>query len=341
MKLLIYTDNHFCKKSSIVKGMGKKYTLRLENQIQSINWVEELGVKKKVDKIICLGDYFDKSSLEAMELGAFNDIKWSNIPKYILVGNHDANDIDLKESVTTLFKIASTFNKEMFNVIDEVTFDQSILWLPYIVEDSRKNILEYTNNIKPNIILSHNDIKGLQMGQFLSQTGFNIEDIENNCNLFINGHLHNGIKFCKNGINLGNLTGQNFSEDAFKYQHNVMILDTKTLEYELIENPFAFNFYKLEINVKEDLNIFNTLKNNSVLSIRCLSTLKEELLKKLETSSIVAYRITYYTPIEDTQDIQYIYNGDYISEHDSFCKNTLKDINSLLLEKELKNIYNK
>lgn len=37
MKILIYADNHFCETSSIIRSYGDKYTLRLENQIKSIN----------------------------------------------------------------------------------------------------------------------------------------------------------------------------------------------------------------------------------------------------------------------------------------------------------------
>ena len=36
-KLLIYTDNHFCEKSSILNRYGQNYTVRLENQITSLN----------------------------------------------------------------------------------------------------------------------------------------------------------------------------------------------------------------------------------------------------------------------------------------------------------------
>ena len=74
------------------------------------------------------------------------------------------------------------------------------------------------------------------MGPFISKTGFTIEDIENNCDLFINGHLHNGMKITNKIINLVNLTGQNFSEDALRYEHKIMILDTHTLEYKYIIN---------------------------------------------------------------------------------------------------------
>ena len=77
----------------------------------------------------------------------------------------------------------------------------------------------------------------------------------------VNGHLHNGNRISKNLINLGILTGANFGEDAARYPHNIMVLDTDTLAFELIENPYAFNFYKLEVNSEKDLAVFDKLKS--------------------------------------------------------------------------------
>lgn len=45
------------------------------------------------------------------------------------------------------------------------------------------------------------------MGKYKSIDGFDIDDIENNCDKFINGHLHNGSKVTNKIFNIGNLTG--------------------------------------------------------------------------------------------------------------------------------------
>ena len=37
MKVLLYTDNHFSQYSSILRNRGERYSIRLENQIKSIN----------------------------------------------------------------------------------------------------------------------------------------------------------------------------------------------------------------------------------------------------------------------------------------------------------------
>ena len=76
MKLLVYGDPHWCQYSSIVRKQGEKYSVRLENLIKSINWVESTATEQGCECIINLGDFFDKSELNAEEITALNDVKW-------------------------------------------------------------------------------------------------------------------------------------------------------------------------------------------------------------------------------------------------------------------------
>lgn len=79
MKILIYSDLHWCQDSSIVRSLGNRYSTRLEYLIKSLNWAEELAVKQECVCIINLGDMFDKPTLNAMEITALKDIKWSSL----------------------------------------------------------------------------------------------------------------------------------------------------------------------------------------------------------------------------------------------------------------------
>lgn len=274
MKILIYTDNHFCSNSSIIRKNGEKYSIRLENQIKSVNWAEQLGIEKNCDMVIHLGDFFDKSELTAQELTALKEIKWNYLPHYFLVGNHEMGSADLQyNSLNALSKIGKIINEPYYMS----GFGCRIIFLPYILETNRKPLQYYidsaigdsweTQEVKNTIILSHNDICGLQYGQYISKQGFDVQEIYDSCNLFINGHLHNQTQINDKMLNLGNLTGQNFSEDAFKYSHCVAILDTDTLKIDLINNPYAFNFYKIEINNDNDLSIFNKLISPAIITV--------------------------------------------------------------------------
>lgn len=303
-RILCIGDCHISQYSSIIRKRGEFYSQRLENLLWSINWVEQTALNSKVDKIIYLGDFFDRADLNAEELTAFRDIVWAkDIPHIFLVGNHEVGARNLKYSSVHFLEALG----DNFKIIDEPTYEcgfgYRFFYLPYIFENNRKTIKEYKDNLiskhifetqelKKAYIFSHNDLKGIQYGCIESKEGFKIEDILNNCQLFINGHIHNG-GWVKKGrvINIGNLTGQNFNEDGYKYVHNILLLDTQTDEEVLIPNPYAFNFIKLEINDRKDLDKLNILPH-SVMSIKCKENLVNELRDILNRNSdIEEYRI--------------------------------------------------
>ena len=308
MRILLYTDVHISQNSSIINTRGNKYSTRLENIIKSLNWAEKQAIVNKCDSIICLGDLFDRSDLNAEEITALKEIKWANLPHTLIVGNHESNVVSLDfSSAFSLNNVFDIINKPCSDAYD----DFSITYLPYIVESERKPIKEYLPDSKKKIILSHNDIKGIQYGQWVSKDGFDIEDINSNCDLFINGHLHNGEWVNNKILNLGNLTGANFSEDAFRYKHQIAILDTNTLKVEFIENPYAFNFYKLEIKSKDDLKVLDTLKN-AVVSIKCSNDLLP--LVKGSLNNVIESRVTIINEAVKTETKEELVQVDHLKQ---------------------------
>lgn len=297
MKILCYTDPHFCEKSSIVAKYGINYSYRLENQIQSLNWLESTAESEDCAAIICLGDFFDHANLTDQELTALKDINWAKgIEHFFIVGNHESEENDLQYSSTMAL---ASHNKHVISSPQILDFDVDgerveFAFLPYILESNRQPLSSYFPPTGENlrILLSHNDIYGLQLGPVVSKTGFTVEELEEACHLCINGHLHNGQKISNKVLNLGNLTGKDFSENAFKYEHRALLIDTLSAEIKFIENPYALNFYKLEISSEQDLEQLDNLKQNAVLSIKCKETFIDSLraiLNKLPT--IVEYRI--------------------------------------------------
>lgn len=329
MKFLIYSDVHFCETSSIVRSFGDKYSKRLENLIKSVTWAEEFADIMNCDKIICLGDFFNKPDLNSRELTALQEITWSKLPHIFLVGNHDACDKSLFYNSVTALK------NNGFEIIHEPTFHmidgKKYIFLPYISEDNRQPLSYYVDMFpaESTYIFSHNDIKGLQYGSFLSKDGFDISEIESSCKIFLNGHLHNMNKFCANGLNVGNLTGQNFSEDANIYNHCCLVLDTSDNSIEIFENPYALNFYKLDYTSTDDSNYCFEIKGNSVLSIKCRSNQVNYIKSNLDMlkDKIVDYRVSIVPEAISETEIEENMK-DYISlDHKSmfidFCMNTL------------------
>ena len=293
MRCLIYADPHWSAYSSIVRSRGNKYSTRLENLIESINWVEEQASLNKCDSIICLGDFFDQASLNAEEMTALQDIKWANMKHYFIVGNHEMGRSNLEFSSTHLFNLCP--NTE---IIEDVKYIENIVFIPYILEENRKSLDEYLpNGPRSNlVIMSHNDIKDVRMGPYVSTTGFSQTEIMNNCKLFINGHLHNHMILNNKIVNLGNITGQNFSEDANRYKHQCLLYDTITDVFNLIENPYSFKFYKFEFNknktIEEIKERLNKVRNNSIITVKVDISKENEVKEYISTNkNIIESRV--------------------------------------------------
>ena len=350
MKVCIVGDIHFSSTSSILRGRGKVFTQRLENCVESINNVEQYAKDNGCEYVIYLGDFFDKDVLNSEEVTALQTIQWSNVKKIFLVGNHEMGIADLSKSSAHIFNLIPNST-----VIDSpngiVGFGYRFMFLPYILESERKTVREYfnqlfcspctfeTQEVKRTYVFSHNDIKGIQLGSFLSKEGFDIEDIENNCDIFFNGHLHNEGIIGKKIINVGNLTGQNFSEDVSKYMHKFCILDTDTGNVTNVPNKEAINFSKLEVLEDRDVNHvekFCYSYTNLVLSVKCVSRLVPEVRKILEdNANVVTYRIVTVmenTGIESQEAVSSLTSTDYIEQFTSYVMTSLGSSEEVISE---------
>ena len=297
MKILLYTDVHFSLYASIVRSVDGKYSIRLKNLIESINWAEKLAIENKCDSIFVLGDFFDKAEVIADEMTALSEVKWSGLGHTFLVGNHEMSRSSLELSSAHIFNLLSKTK-----VIDSPTIYKDkngtqLCFLPYVVNPD-KPIMEYFtgadfDNSERRVIFSHNDIKGINYGAYVSQSGFEISDIENHCDLFLNGHLHDRCSITNKVINIGSLSAHNFTNDSFKYSYGASILDTETLELKFYENPYSFNFYKFETDsVKDCKKKLDKTKQNAVLTIQCSDKDLDEIKKLLVSySNVVESRV--------------------------------------------------
>lgn len=340
MKILLFGDAHFCERSSIMTKFGTRYSTRLENQLQTFNWVKEQAAINNCELVIGLGDFFDNSQLKDVEITAAKDLPFADFPNtYLLVGNHEASIASLTfNSTKALESTNCRIISEPANIVIGAT---EICFLPYITESERRPIAEYFphNTVNKRVILSHNDIKGISYGQVVSATGFDIKDIETNCDLFVNAHIHNGQRITDKIYNIGNITGQNFSEDAFKYSHNIIILDTDTLELTFIENPFAFNFYKIQIDTEFDIQQLFMLKTRAVVSVKCDSALVEKAKQAIAaTDNIIESRIIITKKYEEVQEAasDIDLSVDHLARFIECCRESIG--NSTVLEEELAEI---
>lgn len=335
MRVLIYSDVHISQDSSIVKSFGNKYSTRLEYIIKSLDWAEKLAIDEKCDAVFNLGDTFDKPIVNAMEATAIQDVKWNNLPHYILVGNHDSNVASLEYSSVSILK------KLGFNIINDLFYlknkDSNFVFIPYILEDNRKPLKDYLLS-ENDIVLSHNDLAGFNFGGFISKDGFKIDEIKKYCRLFLNGHLHNSTFVDKKILNVGNLCGQNFSEDASRYSHGCWLLDTDNMSLDFYENPYSLNFYKIDF--PKDNHTLSGLKDNSVLMIKCERSLSSNLRNILDSlgDKIVSTRVLLYDKevINSLDSNIKLEKVDHLKQFTDFIHTTLG--NTELINSELSEI---
>ena len=285
-----------------------------------------------------MGDFFNRQFLSDQEITALNDIKWNNLPHYFVVGNHESEEIDLKFSSA---QILAGPNRSVISDPARIDLDGwEVCFLPYMVTRNIVpigSIFGHKSTFKPRLVFSHNDIKGIQYGPILSTFGFPIEDIEAESDLFLNGHIHNGTAVSSKVINLGNLTGQDFKEDATKYSHNALLLETFpdcrfTCTY--IENPYAFNFYHIDINSEEDLYKFTKIKNQAVLSIRCRASLLTKVNDAIiaNADKITEKRVITFQEFGDETDAELDVTElavDYLAELCNCCRAKLDNTPAL------------
>jgi hypothetical protein len=142
--------------------------------------------------------------------------------------------------------------------------------------------------------------------------------------------LHNGafLNDKETILNLGNLTGQNFSEDAFLYTHYVCVLDTETLKLEFFENPYAYNFYNITIKSDKELYKLYKLKDNAVVSLKVEESLmgkvKDIISQITDDYRLIMYKNEVVQDNEKTAELT-LSNVDYLAKFSDFILENVGD----------------
>ena len=107
---------------------------------------------------------------------------------------------------------------------------------------------------------------------------------------------------------------------------------------EYIENPYAYNFYKIDINAESDLVYLENLKPNAAISIKCVQGLVEKTRQKIEeTPNIIESRVMLVRQYEDVAETTELdLTVDHLTRFIECCKANIES--STLLEEELSEI---
>lgn len=354
-KILLYSDNHFCSYSSIVRGRGLKYSIRLENQIDTMHWLMRTAYENGCTGVFCLGDFFDRSDLNAEEIKALSEIDFGTLSHYFIVGNHEISRSDCAYSTAHAFLQNS--NCTVYDRPGIIGFGDTLVYiLPYML-DKKENVNEYFPDLptlrgRNKVLLTHNDIKGIQMGKFVSKEGLDLDILSKSFSLVVNGHLHNSSWLTSNVFNIGNITGQNFSEDGFVYEHHAMIVDLDTFKCEIFRNPYALNFYKIDWSkgaVIDTVNRTSEKMSNYVATIKVAPEDAEYIRYRFDPSlpkhqyiprncNAVACKVIVEYPIEEREETQSIetLHFDHIQEFQKFILEQLP--NNTIVSSELQEV---
>ena len=123
------------------------------------------------------------------------------------------------------------------------------------------------------------------------------------------------------------------------YSHTVAILNTKTLEIEYIENPHAYNFYKIQIDSEADLKYLERLKNQAVVSVKCDSSLADKVKLRISELSdkIVESRIILIKKFEEaTETTELDLSVDHLARFIECCKANIEL--TTMLDEELSEV---
>lgn len=254
MKIGIYGDPHITKKLSYISD---EWDASILNTFKNMY---ETFKNNKVDKVVCLGDFFDSSVLEASSvkkvtevLSIINDAEFKT---HILLGNHEVHGPE--------GNVLEFLNYENIKPEILLSSEEGLLFVPYTQSLEELDKLMF----KDKIVFTHHDIYGSKLSGGKSKATFGVDrDILKDAKLVINGHVHNRWR-AGNVINAGSLFTTQFGEldEVYRDKPCYYILDTESLGLEIFQNDDSIMFVTVDAEtLEEDLSIYSN--NKKVLRI--------------------------------------------------------------------------
>ena len=293
MKIGIYADAHFSLNSSIILGQSNSLEGRLNHLIDSFEWMYDLFRTNGVEVIIDLGDLTDSYVIRAEEITAVSTALSFNtsIPEYHILGNHER--LDYNGTISSISFVDSIDNQYVITKLTSMSLGgRSATLLPYSngYDDEYIESLDSTD-----YLFTHLDILGADTGGWSLTEGIKPNILANKFGLTVNGHIHNGSWVIPNKVlNLGSISGQNFSSKQISWNPSVMILDTDTNQYRMYDNPHALIFVNKSCStIDKVVKLVNGITEGTyAVQLRVPVSIVEDARKVIKTNPhIIASRI--------------------------------------------------
>lgn len=276
-KIVISADIHFCKRESLVEN-------RYLHLAKSIEWVDNLPADLHFD----LGDFFNTAHLTAEDVAVLDAIKFKN-SWHCITGNHEQ---DGHNSLLKYFRdIHTVYEKPQLK-----NFGKDIGWVLFIPYSKTPTPLDELLRKLPScekvMVCSHCDFVGMFGTE--EGAGYHIDEInaDERIKMWFNGHYHQRMFLSKKVVVVGNLCGQNFTQNFDN--HGVAVYDTVNNTYEFKENPYALVFGKMDTGKPECRDIRKLIESDPerryVLAIQTDSDCKA-MMKEWADKNLIASRI--------------------------------------------------
>ena len=223
MRIGIYGDVHFNRK----RVLSGKYESSLR---ETFDWMYTSLRVDGVEEVVCLGDFFDKSTLTADYVELLRDLMSKvTVKTRFLLGNHEI----LKPGVSIL-SLLNCFENAI--PVEEITHQGQFLYVPY--GESLEGL-----DMRGKYVFTHTDIYGSELAGGKVKASFGIDPtVFQEATYVFNGHVHLASKL-GNIYNVGSIVHAQFGEEKSGVSETgYYILDTETNELEFIPNPYTLHF---------------------------------------------------------------------------------------------------
>lgn len=215
-KVMCMSDIHFGE-----KGNEKRHN---EDCLLFLDWAIEEAQKRKVDKIIFMGDWnHHRNSMRVDTLGysrtGLKKLNECGIPVLFLIGNHDLFYKDSRDVSSV-----DSYGFDNIRIIDDIEVIDGVLFCPWLISKEQKTIKDKFKNVS--YVFGHFEIPHFLMNSMVEYKGegqLKYEDFDDIEYWAFSGHFHK--RQCKGKMfYIGNCFPHNFN-DVWDDDRGIMFLE--------------------------------------------------------------------------------------------------------------------
>lgn len=258
MKVAVITDTHL--------GAKKGSDMILESQMRFFKnqFIPELKAAG-ITKVLHLGDFFDnRVHINSKILNAAVKLlseDMAGFEIFIMVGNHDSY-FESTIDVNSIEPLSLIPNVHIIKTITEMDiYDRKFLMVPWIVnEETAKAEIEKS---KADVCVGHFELKSFDMFRNkICENGFDYEFFLKKFKLTLSGHFHTRSERVLDTHKIAYIgNAYHLTRNDIGDERGYAILDTETLELNLVNNTESMKFVSLKYpqEVTEELVRGNTV----------------------------------------------------------------------------------